>query len=168
MATRNFTGVDREGTQYVLTVPSNGTVQDIMNAAVSRTWYKFPLLGISVQGRVFKANDPDTTSRSFSNFNAFRGNGVRIHLLPKLSRFGMHPESFGRAKSALRSYLADSNRRTRGAEMRNRINRERYAEQAMAALPNNVLQHVIAPMAGQAGGKTRKNRKSRRQTRRRR
>ena len=81
MATRTFDSIDITGKHEPLTVPSNGTIQDLINEA--RRKHKVPPgveFRLIVQGQRFKSDDISVTSRKFSDWGAFSSSDPKIYI----------------------------------------------------------------------------------------
>ena len=162
MATRTFDSIDITGKHEPLTVPSNGTIQDLIDEA--RRKHKVPVtaefrLGVRGTGLSFKSDDKSVASRKLSDWDVFRNGDPTIYIMMILR--GVPIEQYenrinvNKAKTALTEYFDNPQRRIRGAEMRNRS----------IEAKSGVLRGCRAKYAAR-GGKSRKHRKSRRKTRR--
>ncbi len=161
MATFTVNMIDLPGNRYTITVPRDGTVQNLIDAIVSKTWYKFPLRGIRQRGS-YSWLRPEQRLTNIQNLEQ-----TDIFVVPQQGRMAMHPNNWRAAKQSLGNYFGNVGRRTRGAMYRNYVNRRDVMESAQAALPPNILEYEIAPFLQGGKRKTRKSKKSKRHTRRR-
>lgn len=163
MSTVTVKMIDMAGTKYTVTVPRNGTVQDLIDAIGLKTWYKYHVRGLWPKGG-HSFLKPEQTLSTLPNLEQ-----TELVVMPDMRpREAMNPNNWRAARQSLGNYFQNVNRRTRGAMYRNYLNRLELMEDVEAALPSNLLRYHVGPFLEGGKRKTRKSRTSRKQTRRRR